>query len=55
MKLKSEYLPQEDPVPFHHVFGDEWWTHWLPIDPVFSDPEAVFHYRLSEESYSSVV
>ena len=53
--MKGDYLPQEDAVPFNHVFGDQWWTHWLPTEPVFSDPEAVFHYRICNEPYSSVV
>ncbi len=52
MKLKGEFLPDEEPVPFEHVFGSQWITHWLPLDPVFEDEAAVFHYQLCKESYS---
>lgn len=55
MKLKGDFMPEEPAVPFHHVFGDQWETHWLPVDPVFGDPEAVLQYRLCGEVYSSNV
>jgi len=55
MKLKSEYLPDEEPIPFNHVFGDQWYTHLIPTDPVWENPEAVLHYRICQESYSSLV
>jgi len=53
MKLKSEFLPDEPPVPFEHVFGTHWPTHWLPVDPVFEDPLAVFHYQMCAESFNA--
>ncbi len=52
MKLKSEFLPDDEPVSFFHVFGDHWPTYWVPIEPTFYEPEKVLHYRLCEESYS---
>lgn len=51
MKLKSDDPEEGTPVPFEHVFGSWWLAYFLPLDPYFSDPEAVFHYRLGDDNY----
>jgi len=51
MKLKDDELAEGKPVPFTHVFGDWWPAYFLPLDPVFTNPEEVFHYRLSHVDY----
>jgi len=54
MKLKADDPEIGSPVAFSHVFG-VWWPAWfLPLDPVFDDPEAVFHYSLRDEPYSKM-
>ena len=51
MKLKEDDEIDGIPVPFNHVFGDWWPAYFLPLDPVFTDPESVFHYRLLPTDY----
>jgi hypothetical protein len=54
LNLKEDDPEDGIPVPFHHVFGD-WWLAWfLPLDPVFDDPEAVFQYSLRDEPYTKM-
>jgi hypothetical protein len=43
------------PVPFSHVFGSNWLSYFLPLDPVFDNEEDVFNYRLGEEKYHSLL
>ena len=52
MKLKEDD-PMEGgvPIPFQHVFGDWWPAYFIPLDPYFSNPEEVFHYRLAAVDY----
>jgi len=54
MKLKADDPEDGTPIPLSHVFGT-WWPAWfLPLDPIFEDDEAVFHYVLQEEPYSKM-
>lgn len=54
MKLKADDPEDGTPVSFFHVFG-VWWPAWfLPLDPVFDEPELVFHYILLDEPYSKM-
>ena len=46
-------LPVEQSIPFGHVFGNYWPTHFLPFDPMFILPEEVLHYEIGSEEYSN--
>lgn len=48
MQLKKGQADSVEPIPFEHVFGDEVWRWFVPVEPVFKDPEAVLHYRIPE-------
>lgn len=51
MKLKEDEPIDGTPVPFTHVFGDWWPAYFFPLEPYFSDEEAVYHYRIGETDY----
>jgi hypothetical protein len=51
MKLKDDDPIDGIPIPFTHVFGDWWPAYFLPIDPVYANPEAVFQYKISDVEY----
>lgn len=53
MKLKNETIPFLEPVPANHVFGDNWWFCFLPVNPWFREPEKVLRYRVLREPYAS--
>jgi len=50
---RMKHVEEGIPVPFEHVFGSWWLAYFIPIDPYFADPEAVYHYRLGQENYCS--
>jgi len=52
MKLKDEIFPLEDSIPFSHVFGDQWYLYWAPVEPVFYNSESVLHYRVGSEPFN---
>eukprot|EP00607_Mallomonas_marina_P007763 CAMPEP_0182417284 /NCGR_PEP_ID=MMETSP1167-20130531/1717_1 /TAXON_ID=2988 /ORGANISM="Mallomonas Sp, Strain CCMP3275" /LENGTH=207 /DNA_ID=CAMNT_0024590713 /DNA_START=439 /DNA_END=1062 /DNA_ORIENTATION=- len=46
MKNRKGHKKVGNPVPFAHVFGNNVWTHLIPVAPVFRDSEAVLGYRV---------
>ena len=54
MKVKTPYLPYEPSIPVSHVFGDNWWFAFLPIDPYFEDTETVLQYRTHDRYYIDI-
>ncbi len=46
LKLNRDQFEKRDPIPFSHVFGDNWWFALLPVDPYFRDQDEVFRYRI---------
>eukprot|EP01038_Epipyxis_sp_PR26KG_P005165 gene5166-7190_t len=53
MKIKADtVLSNVRPIPISHVFGKQWYFHWLPINPVFDNNEEVLQYRLGADRYS---
>lgn len=53
-------MTRDDPekniaVPFSHVFGSNIISYFLPFDPVFTNEEEVYKYRLGEEKYQSAL
>jgi hypothetical protein len=55
MKGNRDALDSATPVPFSHVFGSSYLSYFLPLDPVFTNEEEVFFYRLGEEKYRSIL
>lgn len=54
-RMKGKHLEEKpSPVPFKHVFGDQYWSLPLPIDPVFKHPELVFYYK-NDDSYIDIL
>lgn len=52
MKIKdSDEIPPCQSISFHHVFGSQWISFLLPLDPVFDNEEEVFHYRVGNTPY----
>ena len=51
MQLKRGQALNAKAIPFNHVFGDSMWRYFVPVEPYFSDPESVYHYRVP--GYSS--
>ena len=48
MQLKRGQADSAEPVPFEHVFGEETWRWFVPVDPVFKEPDVVYQYRIPE-------
>ena len=55
MKLSRDDPEKCHPVPFNHVFGSSCLSYILPLDPIFTNEEEVFFYRLGEEKYQSLL
>jgi hypothetical protein len=55
MKMARDDPEKNIPVPFLHVFGSSLISYILPFDPVFTNEEEVFKYRLGEEKYQSAL
>jgi hypothetical protein len=55
MKMARDDPEKNIPVPFLHVFGSSFISYILPFDPVFTNEEEVFKYRLGEEKYQSAL
>jgi hypothetical protein len=52
MKLKNETnLPSRSPIPFSHIFGIQWYTICLPIDPIFQNNDIVLQYCIGIEDF----
>ena len=34
-------------IPITHVLGDSVWRYFIPIEPYFNDPKAVYQYQRS--------
>ena len=46
MQMRRNQVDSFQPIPFNHVFGDEASYRWfIPTEPRFDNPEAVFMYR----------
>lgn len=53
MKLGRDDPGKCSAIPFRNVFGSSFLSYFLPIDPVFTNEEEVFSYRIGEEKYQS--
>ncbi len=53
MKLKKGDYYVEEPIPLHHIFGDDWWFYILPTPPLFSRRCEVLGYSIAPEEISS--
>ena len=46
LQMKSGSAESAEPIPFEHVFGNEPWRWFVPVEPYFKDEEVVYQYRI---------
>ena len=55
MKIGRDDPGKCSALPFKNVFGSSCLSYVLPLDPVFTNEEEVFSYRIGEEKYQSLL